>query len=34
MFEFVEKAFDQVPLSHLHFRKDDSFWEAIDEAGL
>jgi hypothetical protein len=34
LFGFVEEAFNPVPLSHLHFRKDDSFWEAIDEAGL
>jgi energy-coupling factor transporter ATP-binding protein EcfA2 len=30
----VERAFAKVPLGHLRFRKDDSFWDAIDAAGL
>ena len=29
----VQQAFANVPLAHLHFRKDDSYWEAIDAAG-
>jgi hypothetical protein len=34
LFEAVEKAFADVPLHLLHFRKDDSYWDAIDAAGL
>lgn len=30
----VERAFARVPLAHLHFRKDDSYWGAIERAGL
>jgi hypothetical protein len=33
LFAGVERAFSQVPLAHLAFRKDDSFWDAIDAAG-
>lgn len=29
LFESIERTFDGVPLAHLHFRKDDSYWEAI-----
>ena len=29
----VHQAFADVPLAHLHFRKDDSYWDAIDAAG-
>ena len=34
LFERVEHAFAGVPLHHLEFRKDDSYWDAIDAAGL
>lgn len=34
LFASIEAAFASVPLMHLHFRKDDSYWDAIDEAGL
>lgn len=33
LFEQIRRAFEPVPLAHLHFRKDDSFWDAIDAAG-
>ncbi len=29
----VQQAFADLPLAHLHFRKDDSYWDAIDAAG-
>ena len=34
LFDRVERAFAKVPLHHLEFRKDDSYWDAIDAAGL
>ena len=34
LFQRVERAFAQIPLHHLEFRKDDSYWDAIDAAGL
>ncbi len=34
LFEDVERAFAAVPLAYLDFRKDDSYWDAIEEAGL
>jgi hypothetical protein len=34
LFASVEAAFAGVPLMHLHFVKDDSYWDAIDAAGL
>ena len=34
LFASVEAAFASTPLFHLHFRKDDSYWDAIDAAGL
>ncbi len=34
LFASIERAFAPVPLFHLHFRMDDSYWEAIDAAGL
>ena len=34
LFEQVEQVLRPVPLAHLHFRKDDSYWDAIDQAGL
>ncbi|HEX4825684.1 MAG TPA: hypothetical protein VFV19_15385 [Candidatus Polarisedimenticolaceae bacterium] len=34
LFASVEAAFSKVPLRHLVFRKDDSYWDAIDAAGL
>lgn len=30
LFASVEAAFAGIPLAHLHFRKDDSYWDAID----
>ena len=33
LFEMVERIFAGLPLAHLHFRKDDSYWDAIDRAG-
>ncbi len=34
LFGKIEGTFRRVPLMHLHFRKDDSYWDAIREAGL
>jgi len=34
LFASVERAFAKVPLRQLRFRKDDSYWDAIEEAGL
>ena len=34
LFGKIESSFEAVPLMHLHFRKDDSYWDAIREAGL
>ncbi len=34
LFASIERAFAKVPLMHLHFRKDDSYWDAIDAAGF
>ena len=34
LFDLLEDAFRPVPLAHLHFRRDDSYWEAVVEAGL
>ena len=34
LFASIQAAFSGVPLLHLHFRKDDSYWDAIDAAGL
>ena len=34
LLEKIENAFRSVPLAHLHFRRDDSYWDAIDRAGL
>jgi hypothetical protein len=34
LFERVERAFARVPLAHLRFRKDDTYWDAIERAGL
>jgi hypothetical protein len=33
LFDSVEQTFFGLPLAHLHFRKDDSFWDAIEAAG-
>ena len=30
----VERVFGDVPLHHLHFCKDDSYWDVIRSAGL
>jgi hypothetical protein len=34
LFANVERIFRDIPLAHLHFRKDESYWDAIKEAGL
>jgi hypothetical protein len=34
LFDGVASAFAAVPLAHLHFRKDDSYWDAIESAQL
>jgi len=34
LFASVERAFAGVPLRHLHFTKDDSYWDAIDAVGF
>lgn len=34
LFQRVASAFASVPLSHLHFCKDDTYWDAIEAAGL
>jgi hypothetical protein len=34
LFASIEAAFAGIPLLHLHFAKDDSYWDAIDAAGL
>ena len=34
LFARFEEIFAPLPLSHLHFRKDDSYWDAIERAGL
>jgi hypothetical protein len=34
LFASVERVFAAVPLFHLRFRKDDSYWDALDGAGL
>ena len=34
LFASIDAAFSGVPLLHLHFKKDDSYWDAIDAAGL
>jgi hypothetical protein len=33
LFASVERAFSNVPLAHLHFTKDESYWDAIASAG-
>jgi hypothetical protein len=33
LFASVEAAFAAIPLSHLHFAKNDSYWDAIDAVG-
>jgi hypothetical protein len=33
LFERIDQAFAPIPLAHLHFRKDDSYWDAIRDAG-
>ena len=34
LFDTVQRAFAGIELAHLHFRKDDSYWDAIEKAGL
>ncbi len=34
LFAAVEASFASIPLAHLRFRRDDSFWDAIARAGL
>jgi len=33
LFERTQQSFESLPLAHLHFRKDDSYWDAIESAG-
>ena len=33
LFASVERAFATTPLAHLHFTRDDSYWDAIAAAG-
>ena len=34
LFERFERTFAPLPLHHLHFRKDDTYWDAIQAAGI
>ena len=34
LFSSVQRGFAEIPLAHLEFRKDDSYWDAIEAAGL
>jgi len=34
LFERLQRAFGDVPLAHLHFCKDESYWDAVARAGL
>ncbi len=34
LFRKAEDSFASLPLGHLYFRKDDSYWDAIERAGL
>jgi hypothetical protein len=34
LFSRVERTFESIPLAHLHFCKDESYWDAIARAGL
>ncbi len=34
LFDRLQASVADVPLQHLHFRKDDSYWDAILAAGL
>ena len=34
LFQTFEQTFARLPLYHLHFRKDDSYWDAIESGGL
>ena len=34
LFQQAERSFADIPLFHLEFRKDDSYWDAIAGAGL
>ncbi len=34
LFDRLDSIFKDVPLAHLHFRRDDSYWDAIERAGL
>jgi hypothetical protein len=31
LWEALERTFREVPLAHLHFCKDDSYWDAIEQ---
>jgi len=33
LFARIEQVFGGIPLAHLHFRKDESYWDAIEQAG-
>ncbi len=34
LFPKIQATFSSVPLAHLHFRRDDSYWDAIEREGL
>lgn len=34
LFDALVRAFDGLPLAHLHFAKDDTYWDAIERAGM
>ena len=34
LFGKIQRSFESIPLMHLHFIKDDTYWDAIREAGL
>ena len=34
LWDSLDRTFQSVPLGHLHFRKDETYWDAIAAAGL
>ena len=34
LFRQVQRSFAEIPLAHLHFCKDDTYWDAIEAAKL
>lgn len=34
LFTALERAFEGIPLAHLRFRKDETYWDAIEASGL